>query len=65
MLMFFLHRKGSKQGINRVGVIEKQAGESLTLQYCTGNINEPRHEKTCLWGFRPGKTQTDLLNYID
>ena len=61
MLMFFLHRKGSKQ----VGVIEKQVEESLTLRYCTGNVNEPRHEKTCLRGFRPGKTQTDLLNYID
>ena len=19
-------------------------------------LNEPRHEKTCLWGLRPGKT---------
>ena len=26
---------------------------------------EPRHEKTCLWGFRPGKTQTSLLSYRD
>ena len=26
---------------------------------------EPRHEKTCLRGFRPGKTQTNLLSYID
>ena len=25
--------------------------------------NEPRREKTCLRGFRPGKNQTDLLNY--
>ena len=26
---------------------------------------EPRHEKTCLRGFRPGKTQTGLLSYRD
>ena len=26
---------------------------------------EPRHEKTCLRGFRPGKTQTSLLSYRD
>ena len=25
-------------------------------------INEPRHEKTCLRGLRPGKTQTVLLS---
>ena len=24
---------------------------------------EPRHEKTCLGFFRPGKTQTGLLSY--
>ena len=29
------------------------------------NKFEPRHEKTCLWGFRPAKTQTSLLRYID
>ena len=27
--------------------------------------NEPRHEKTCLQGFRPGTTQTGLLSYRD
>ena len=26
-------------------------------------IIEPRHEKACLRGFRPGKTQTGLLSY--
>ena len=26
---------------------------------------EPRHEKTCLRGFRPGKTQTSLLSHRD
>ena len=24
-------------------------------------LTEPRQEKTCLWGLRPGKTQTSLL----
>ena len=24
---------------------------------------EPRHEKTCPWGFRPGKTQTGLCSH--
>ena len=24
---------------------------------------EPRHEKTCLWDLRPGKTQTSLLSW--
>ena len=28
-------------------------------------IIEPRHEKTCLWDFQPGKTQTSLLRYRD
>ena len=28
-------------------------------------IYEPCHEKTCLWDFRPGKTQTGRLNYRD
>ena len=28
-------------------------------------INEPRHEKTCLRGVRPGKTQTGLLSWWD
>ena len=29
------------------------------------NKNEPRHEKTCLRGLRPGKTQTGLLSNSD
>ena len=29
------------------------------------NLFEPRHEKTCLRGFRPGETQTGLLSYRD
>ena len=26
-------------------------------------LNEPRREKTGLWGFRPGLTQTDLYSH--
>ena len=26
-------------------------------------VYEPRHEKTCLRGLRPGKSQTGLLSY--
>ena len=29
----------------------------------TGVTNEPRHEKTCLRGLRPGLIQTGLLSY--
>ena len=29
----------------------------------TSTPNQPRHEKTCLRGLRPGKTQTGLLSY--
>ena len=32
-----------------------------SLLYST--LNEPRHEKTCLRGFRPGKTQTGLRSH--
>ena len=28
----------------------------------THELYEPHHVKTCLWGFRPGKTQTGLYN---
>ena len=28
-------------------------------------IYEPLHEKTCLWGFQPGKTPAGLLGYRD
>ena len=41
------------------GVPIRQKPKSRVVQ------NEPRHEKTCLRGFRPGKTQTGLLSYRD
>ena len=35
-------------------------------RYILGKVlYEPRHPKICLRGFRPGKTQTGLLNYRD
>ena len=30
---------------------------------CYKSIYEPRHEKTILWGFRPGLTQTNLYSH--
>ena len=38
----------------------------LNRYYCSSScasIYEPRHENTCLWGFRPGKTQTGLRSH--
>ena len=35
------------------------------LMPTTSFSNEPRHEKTCLRGFRPSKTQTGLLSNRD
>ena len=29
----------------------------------TNNLNGPRREKTCLWGFQLSETQTSLLSY--
>ena len=33
-------------------------------RWITG-INEPHHDKICLWGFRPGKTQLQRLEISD
>ena len=59
------------QGISSIdlanGVFFLQHG-SLTdhsVSYCyliVLSVFEPRHEKTCFRGFRPGKTQTDLMS---
>ena len=39
---------------------------SLMPDYKSDGLpTEPRHEKTCLCGLLPGKTQTDLLSYRD
>ena len=34
--------------------------EQIVRVFDNSWINEPRHEKTCLRGFRPGPTQTGL-----
>ena len=34
-------------------------GVGITIQL----LNEPRCEKTCLWGFRPDRTQNGLYNH--
>ena len=36
---------------------------SFYLSILTFSAPEPRHEKTCLRSFRPGKIQTELLSY--
>ena len=40
---------------------------SPTTLFCRDlqTLSEPRHKKTYLWGFRPGRTQTGLLSYRD
>ena len=44
-----------------------QKKPDIITQHCfhwltSGFTFEPCHEKTCLWGLRPVKTQTDLLS---
>ena len=40
-------------------------GSTTQSQNDVGILNEPRHEKTCLRGLRPGRTQICLLSYRD
>ena len=40
------------------------AGGIFTVN-CGVLVNGPRHEKTCLWGFRKSEFQTSILNYTD
>ena len=35
------------------------------VDFASFRLFEPRHEKTCLQGLQPGKTQTGLLSYRD
>ena len=37
----------------------------LIIAFSSTLLIEPRHEKTCIRGLRPGKTQTGLLSYRD
>ena len=43
-------------------IVSKEQNRSF---YGNANKNEPRHEKTCFRGLRPGKTQTSLRSYRD
>ena len=47
-----------------IGTSEMFAVIIVKLELC-GVSYDPRHEKTCLQGWRPGKTQTDLLSWWD
>ena len=40
-------------------------GAGANIHLGQSHLNEPRHQKTCPRGFRPGKTQTSLLSYRD
>ena len=44
-------------------VLRASFGLRLLQFLVTSSINEPRCEKTGLWGFRPGPTQTGLYSY--
>ena len=45
--------------------VDDHAIQVRSLLMCFRRINEPCHEKTCLRGFRPVKTQTILLSCRD
>ena len=50
--------------IHNVGMVSKLSG----MYYChvaffSGSVDGPRHEETCLWGLRPGKTKTGLHSH--
>ena len=55
--------------ISCISPILQNISQSLTVQHeITADeqlLIQPRHEKTCLRGLRPGKTPTGLLSYRD
>ena len=44
-------------------LFDKTEAQQICQIHTRLTIYEPRHEKTCLRGLRPGKTQTSLLSY--
>ena len=42
------------------GLLQKTVESFKVFYKNAGKIYEPRHEKTCLWGFPPGSAQTGL-----
>ena len=58
----------SKQHFHGYSWVQKLKWETLPnvlRNWGTKDIYQPCHEKTCLRGLRPGKTQTGLLSYRD
>ena len=49
--------------LHQPGMVASQAKNIWAIWW--ERWDKPRHEKTCLWGLRPGKTQTGLLSYKD
>ena len=74
---YILHFR--KKYFVHVNSVRQYSNESFVYQYyskfwnnymynyfkCPTLRYEPRHEKTCLRGLQPGKTQTGMLSYRD
>ena len=61
LIIFFLFTQTQKKmSDKRLCKLWNHACQNILL-----HISEPCHEKTCLRGFRPDKTQTRLLSYRD
>ena len=56
--MFGIHLKPGKSH-----VVWNVKPQPVNLTLLPSVIFEPCHKKTCLQGFGPGKTRTDLLSY--
>ena len=61
-----------KRKMTKANLCTTPPGRSTPATQCSTPISwelwlqiEPRHEKTCLQGLQPGKTQTNLLSYRD
>ena len=57
---FNVNNRSDLKGVKKVGSAFK-----LTYLFHLPHmpLYEPRRENTCLWGFRPGATQTRLYNH--
>ena len=63
----FSHDKAHRSPLTRCRVVRSTVLIEKSRSYWSGHhpIYEPRHDKTCLRGFRPGMAQTGLLSYKD
>ena len=56
---------GIKENEYQIKTFSVQYSKLHKIMFLVQEAYEPRHEKTCLWGLRPGKTQTSPLSYRD